>query len=777
MKKLIWLLAAMPASIAFATSPRLTNLTPSGAQRGSEVEVRFTGQRLDDTQEIVIYTAGISVAKMEEPKTNVVKATLKIDADCRLGEHQMRLRTASGISELRTFWVGAMPVVSETETNSEPAQAQKISLNSTVTGTVASEDQDFFRVSLEKGQRLSAEVEAMRLGRAAFDAALSIHDASGKLLASADDSVLALQDSFVSFVAPANGDYLVQVRESAYGGQDSYQYRLHVGSFPRPSAVYPAGGKAGETVAVKFLGDASGEIAQQIKLPADPQDRFPVFAEQNGVSAPSANWMRVSSFPNVLESGANNDRERAAATDLAPPLALNGIVTAKGQADWFRFKAKKGQALEVNVFARRLRSPLDSVLEVFDSKGASLGSNDDTGNPDSSVKFTPGADGDYFVKIRDQLNGGGPDFVYRIEIAEPVPSLSLKTPDIARYDSQSRQHIAVPRGNRFATLINVRRANAGGEISFKADDLPQGVKLIAEPMPASVDSFPLVFEAAADAPVTGKLLDLVATTSSGVSGRWRNDVELVQGPNNTSYYGTRVDKLLVAVVEAAPFKLRVEAPKVPIVQAGSMDLKIVADRDAGFDEPIAVKMVWNPPGVTSLPDITIPKGENSATYTLNAKSDAALRSWKIAVLGSAPVKGGPLFVSSPLTPLQVAEPFLTAKIETSACQPGRSTNIVVKLEQKIPFEGKATIKLVGLPEKVSVPEKQITRNDTEVVFPVTVDPTCQTGSQKNLFCSVAVKQNGEVIPHSVGTGGILRIVPAKKPAVAAATPKKVAKNE
>ena len=777
MKKLIWLLAAMPASIAFATSPRLTNLTPSGAQRGSEVEVRFTGQRLDDTQEIVIYTAGISVAKMEEPKTNVVKATLKIDADCRLGEHQMRLRTASGISELRTFWVGAMPVVSETETNSEPAQAQKISLNSTVTGTVASEDQDFFRVSLEKGQRLSAEVEAMRLGRAAFDAALSIHDASGKLLASADDSVLALQDSFVSFVAPANGDYLVQVRESAYGGQDSYQYRLHVGSFPRPSAVYPAGGKAGETVAVKFLGDASGEIAQQIKLPADPQDRFPVFAEQNGVSAPSANWMRVSSFPNVLESGANNDRERAAATDLAPPLALNGIVTAKGQADWFRFKAKKGQALEVNVFARRLRSPLDSVLEVFDNKGASLGSNDDTGNPDSSVKFTPGADGDYFVKIRDQLNGGGPDFVYRIEIAEPVPSLSLKTPDIARYDSQSRQHIAVPRGNRFATLINVRRANAGGEISFKADDLPQGVKLIAEPMPASVDSFPLVFEAAADAPVTGKLLDLVATTSSGVSGRWRNDVELVQGPNNTSYYGTRVDKLLVAVVEAAPFKLRVEAPKVPIVQAGSMDLKIVADRDAGFDEPIAVKMVWNPPGVTSLPDITIPKGENSATYTLNAKSDAALRSWKIAVLGSAPVKGGPLFVSSPLTPLQVAEPFLTAKIETSACQPGRSTNIVVKLEQKIPFEGKATIKLVGLPEKVSVPEKQITRNDTEVVFPVTVDPTCQTGSQKNLFCSVAVKQNGEVIPHSVGTGGILRIVPAKKPAVAAATPKKVAKNE
>src|SRR2546427_628047 len=85
-----------------------------------------------------------------------------------------------------------------------------------------------------------------------------------------------------------------------------------------------------------------------------------------------------------------------------------------------------------------------------------------------------------------------------------------------------------------------------------------------------------------------------------------------------------------------------------------------------------------------------------------------LNSCKIAVYGSATVNGGSLWVSSQLTPLEVAEPFLTAKIESSACQPGNSTNIVVKLEQKIPFEGKATIRLLGLPEKAAVPEKEIT---------------------------------------------------------------------
>jgi hypothetical protein len=778
MKTIPSLLAFLLApALAQAVSPKLNSISPSGAQRGAEVEVRFNGQRLDDTKEIVLYTSGISVVKMVADKADVVKATLKVAADCRLGEHQLRLRTATGVSELRTFFVGALPVVAEVEPNSEPAKAQKFSLNSTVAGTVASEDQDFFLVTLEKGQRLTAEVEAMRLGRAAFDAALSIHDASGKQLAAVDDTVLAMQDPFLSFVAPAAGDYLVQVRETSYGGNDGYAYRLHIGDFPRPSAVYPAGGPVGETLEVKFLGDPAGDFARQIKLPGTPQDKFGVFAQQGDAVAPSPNWLRVSPFPNVLESGANQSRDKATMTDRNPPLALNGIIAEKGQNDWFRFKAKKDQPLEVNVFARRLRSPLDSVIEVFDSKGSSVASNDDASGPDSSVKFTPGADGDYFVKIRDQLNGGGQDYVYRIEIAAPAPGLTLKTPDIARYDSQSRQYIVVPRGNRFATLIGVKRANVNGDLSFKVDGLPEGVNLTADPMPSAVDTFPIVFQAAPDAPIAGKLLDLVATTPDGVSGHWRNEIELVQGPNNTSYYGTRVDKLLVAVTEAAPFKLRIEPPKVPIVQGGSMELKVVAEREPGFDEPISVRLVWNPPGVTSQPDITIPKGESSTFYTLNAKNGASLRSWKIAVHGSATVNGGSLWVSSALTPLEVAEPFLTAKIENSACQPGHSTNIVVKLDQKIPFEGKAAIRLIGLPEKAAVPEKEITCKDTEVVFPLKVDPTCPIGSHKNLFCTVAIKKGGEEIPHNLGAGGILRIVPIKKPATASAEPKKVAKNE
>jgi len=159
---------------------------------------------------------------------------------------------------------------------------------------------------------------------------------------------------------------------------------------------------------------------------------------------------------------------------------------------------------------------------------------------------------------------------------------------------------------------------------------------------------------------------------------------------------------------------------------------------------------------------------------LRAKSDAELREWKIAVLGSAKVKEGDLFVSTQLAPLTVGEPFLTATIEKAACEAGKSTNIIVKLEQKIPFDGQAAIKLVGLSDKVSVPEKQITRDDKEVIFPVQVNASYSPDSQRNLFCTVALKKDGEVIPHNVGQGGSFRVVPSKKPVVAAAEQKKVA---
>lgn len=747
-----------------ATAPQLTAITPAGGQRGTDVEVSFLGARLDDTEEIIQYEPGWNVVEILSRTNKAVVARIRIAPDCRLGEHCLRLRTRSGITELRTFFVGPFPAVAEKEPNNEPSQAQEVALNSTVTGVVSREDVDCFTVKASKGQRISAEVEGIRLGRSDIDVRLTVLHADGAVLADVDDTWLALQDPFVTFEVPQDGTYVLHLREATYGGNNNCEYRLHVGEFPRPCSVYPPGGPAGEKLHLQFLTEGASRLPQRVSLPNAPSEKYGVFAEAHGKVAPSPNWIRVSPFPNVLELPPNQDRAHATVAGRPLPLAFNGVISQPGEEDWFQFEAVKGQALEVSVFARALRSPLDSTVQILDAGGKSLAANDDSGGPDSTLKFTPAASTNHFLRVRDAMGRGGPQFTYRVEVLPVRPRLELSIPEVARNDTQSRQWIAVARGNRFATLISARRANFGGELDFVRNDLPPGVALHADRMAASISTMPLVFEAAPDAPIGGRLLDLAATWTNQdrqVTGHFRNDIELVRGPNNTSFYGTSVDRIYVAVVQEVPFRLRIVEPKVPLVQSGSMRLQIVAERAPGFEEPIYVRMVWNPPGVSSQSEATIAKDATNVFYQLNANGGAATRAWKMAVLGRAKVDGGDVYVSSQLANLEVATPFLSGKIETLWINPGESGQLSVNLEQAKPFTGKATGRLYGLPDKVSATERNITKDDQEVVFEVTADPQCRVGSYRNVFCAVDVTENGEVIPHTIAQGGILRVVPPK----------------
>src|SRR5262249_39205670 len=154
-----------------------------------------------------------------------------------------RVRTAAGISTLRSFWVGALPCVDEKEPNNDFAKPQPIPLNITVHGVVDNEDVDYFQIEAKKGQRITVEIEAMRLGNAYFDPYIAILDSKRFELASSDDTPLLAQDGCLSVIAPADGHYVIEVRESAYRGNGACQYRLHVGTMPRPLAVFPPGGK------------------------------------------------------------------------------------------------------------------------------------------------------------------------------------------------------------------------------------------------------------------------------------------------------------------------------------------------------------------------------------------------------------------------------------------------------------------------------------------------------------------------------------------------------
>jgi hypothetical protein len=774
------LTALFLAATLRAVAPNLASVTPAGGQRGTTVEVTLRGERLADTQEIFFYDRGITVERIVEAKEKDVKLALVIAPDCRLGEHVLRLRTASGISAMRLFFVGPFPSIDEKEPNNSAAKPQKIPLNSTIHGTILAEDVDVFAVTLKQGERLSAEIEGARLGRTLFDPILTVRDSNGKILAESDDSPLLGHDGFVSLLAPADGAYTIELRDVVYSG-NNHAYRLHVGGFPRPAVAFPLGGKIGETLATKFIGDPAGEFAQSIALPLAPvYPRFGFAAKRDGLASPSANWLRVVDFPNAPVVDTASTRAKAPVADATVPFAFNGVLATKGEPAFFRFKAKKDQQLDVTVFARRLGSPLDSVLTVLDAKGASLGNNDDAaGMPDSTVRVKIPADGEFVVKVADMLGRGGERFVYRVEITEVHPSVVLSIPDTARYDYETRKSLAVPRGNRFAVLVNTTRDAFNGDLRVAFEGLPAGITARSDTVPGSLSAVPVVFEAAADAPIAGALLTPTAQPTDPekaprFTSRYRHTVDWVRIQNDTMYSRSEVAQIAAGVVEEVPFKISITEPHVPLVQSGEMDLQIVAERAEGFDEPITVKMLWNPPGVTSQSDITIAKSATTAIYKLNANNKAELHKWKIAVVAGATVKGGTAYVSSQLAELEVAAPFVAGKINLAKLERGEKGRLVCALEQKLAFEGTATAQLIGLPSGVTADPVDITKDAKEAVFELVTTAKSPLGLFKNISCKVVVVQNGEPIAHLIAPGSMLRVDAAKtKPA---ATTAAVTKN-
>ena len=756
--------------------PRLGAIVPYGAQRGTDIDVAFNGDDLDDAQEIMFYYPGIKVLALEAGNEKTVKTKLQIAPDCRIGIHAMRVRTASGISNLRTFSVGALPEVAEVEPNNEFATPQKINLDVTVNGFVNNEDVDYYLVEAKKGERITAEIEGIRLGNFFFDPVLSVLDKNRFELATCDDAALVWQDGVTSILAPEDGQYTIQVRESAFGGNGACTYRLHVGRFPRPTAAIPAGGKPGETLAVRWLGDVLGERSESFVVPADAATPFGLFAKDDKGVAPSPNAFLLDGLTNIMETEPNDAPANAPLFEA--PAALNGVIDKDGDIDFFKFAAKKGQQLDVYVLGRGIRSQLDPVLYIHREDGGTLAGNDDSGGPDSYLRFNPPADGNYLVSVRDHLSKGRVDYAYRVQIKPITPALTLGLPERRQYFDVTT---SVPQGNRLAILVSAQRKDFGGELVLDMKDLPAGLTFETVPMAANQSQVPVLFTAAPGATLAGALVDVIGRPTDSnihVEGHVEQVTGLVRGQNNIMVWGHTAHRMATAIAAEAPFKIDIVEPKVPLVRNGSMGLKIVAARKEGFTAPISVRMLYNPPGVGSSGDIKIEEGQNEAIIPLTANGGAEIRQWKIAVIGRANVDDEGVIVSTQLANLEVAEPYVKFAFNAAACEQGQETDLVVKVENSKPFEGEATVELLGTPFEVTTEPLKLTKDTAELAFHVKTTAKSPAGRHKTLLCRATIVANGELIVHNLGTGE-LRIdtplppkptAPAPMPAAVAAAP-------
>jgi hypothetical protein len=769
-------LAALALSGAFveAASPDFNTSIPRGGQAGSEVKVNIIGSRLSDAEEVVFHYPGITAKDLKVVDDKKVEVTLVIAPDCRLGEHHLRLRCRSGMSYARNFWVSQFPNVDEVEPNDDLAAPQKISMNVTIEAEAKPEETDYYQISVKKGDRISVEVEGLRINNInqniAIDPYVAILNKDRFEIASADGSALLKQESILSIVAPEDGDYIVEVRDAAYQGRG--RYRAHIGNFPRPTAIYPAGGKAGSEIEFTMLGDVKGPYTFKTRLPETAlNDKIGILAPQAGMSPPSPNEVRISSFDNILEKEPNNLHTEATPAG-ALPIALNGILQAEGDVDFFKFTAKKDQAFQFRVFANSIGTPVDPVLTIYNEKMGALGSSDDAdGTKDGKVDFKAPADGDYFVKVNDMLLRGGVDFIYRVESIVSPPTIDVTMGEMLRNDFQYLKQFNIPQGSYYTMVVSTTRRGVAGDLKFEMPKLPAGVTLEPVVIPKTVSQFPILLKAAPDAPIGGGMYELLVSTIEGdkpVVGKFTQALDFVRGPQNGVPYYTRYhQEVAVSVTDPLPYSITIDQPKVPIVRNGSIKLKVRAHRKEGYDKKITVRFPWIPPGITSPATMIFSEKQVELEYELNANENAELNTWNLALLAESDGGQGNAFSASPFIKLSVEEPFVQLKLSMTTAKQGETVDMLGEVEQLREFGGEADVQLFGLPSHSTAAVQKLKSDLESLSFPIVTTDKTPVGQHKGVFCTVTVVKDGEPIVHRLAMGSVLRVDPLPKVAVAA----------
>ena len=776
----------------------LEYLLPRGGSRGATVEVTFHGRYLKDAKEILFYGAGIKAlsltpgAKPDEE----LKAKLQIANDCPVGEHVLRLRTATTLTEAVTFWVSPYGMVTEAEKNigdnDTIEKAEFAPPNSTIEGQIlpgAKQDIDYYWTQAKQGQRVSVEVEAIRLGTLHYgienDLAVRILDAEGKELGRNDDSSLYVQDPVLSIVAPRDGKYYIEIKQQVFDPPRQAYYRAHIGNFTRPLAIFPAGGQAGTTLTARILGDPTGERTEQIALAKAP-GAMNYFAGAPAEHPPSPNPLRVSPYPNVVKAEGD---EPTPVPSL--PAALNGIIAKTGQVDVYRFTAKKGESWQVRVYARTLGAPMDAkiwirdtknekhLLDADDAKLADLGFPSSRGSwfikdmMDPIANFKPAADGEYLIGLEDARGQAGPDHVYRIEI-EPVRDTiytHITAPE--GYQLPRAAAIIIPKGNRWTQDVQIAQGFGNtykGDLDLEAVGLPKGVTMIAPRITKGLARVPVQFVAAADAEPQAKLIQILARPVDRkvpLISASRQGFALNNRPNELALHLVWLDQYALAVTQPAPFHISLEQPAIPLAQNGELLLKVQLEREPDFKEPVEIQTDWLPPGVSKAGTVTIAAGKNEGEFRIQANAKAAAGVYKIAMNasttgGDAYSGNGRIRASSQFVDLTISEPYLTIDLKHSAVERGQPGQVTGTIHLNKDFPGKATVSLKHLPNGVKMldPAPQITKADQEVTFKIEASQDALAGLYKDVACEVIVVDNGQSIHQQTGSG-VLRVDPAR----------------
>jgi hypothetical protein len=460
-----------------------------------------------------------------------VTIEITIAPNAEPGARQLRLNTPLGVTSPLVFVVGQLPEFRENDVKVNPADMElAITLPAIVNGRLIPGeadrarfparlppqympgDVDRYRFPARKGQQLVAVVSARDLMPYLadavpgwFQATLTLFDAKGHELAY-DDDYRSHPDPVIHYQIPADGEYVLEIKDAIYRGREDFVYRIAIGELPFATSIFPLGGRAGTSTAVEVAGWNLPATRLTMDAKGKEPGVYPVSLQTEDLVSNRLPFA-VDTLPEVFEKEPNNSPKNAQPVTL--PIIVNGRIQQPGDWDEFRFKGRAGDAIVAEVTAHRLESPLDSVLELTDVTGHRIAWNDDfedksagleTHHADSLLSATLPATGTYFVRLGDIQHKGGPEYAYRLRISAPRPDFDLRI---------SPSSINAGGGGTVPVAVTaLRKDGFSGDIALALKDAPGGFTLSGGLVPAGQDQVRLTLTvppAATNAPISVKL--------------------------------------------------------------------------------------------------------------------------------------------------------------------------------------------------------------------------------------------------------------------------------
>lgn len=628
---------AIPGAVSAQTSfPMITHAVPTAVQRGTTAEIVIEGQmNFAGAYKLLFREPGLTaeVIRPSDPKATTRNVKVKFTAakDARLGIHDFRIATSLGISSLGQLLVTADPVIVEQPGKNTVSKPQVIALPCVVCGRIEQvENVDAYKFTAKAGQTITVEVFAARIQdkihdlQKHIDPLVAILDANGRELAADDDGHFA--DPAFHFTAPVDGDYTVLIRDAKYDGDPRWSYALALTDRPAVSHLFPLAVNPGTKNRMEPVGSARAMAptwdvlvptslgVQEIPLPYATGETNPV-------------TIIVTDLPLAIESEPNDQPNEA--NRLSIPGGMNARIGRKHDLDYFRFRGTKGVPIQFEVFARRfgtpLRSRLDSMIDIMTAEGRVLASNDDANGKDSAITFTPPADGEFLIRVRDLNNKGGESFPYYLAATLAKPDFTLKV-------DPSKAMIGP--GSRTACYVTVTRMNGfAAPVKIDVRNLPPGVHVNPLTIPANMTQGCLVISAAPDAKQDASVMEVVGT-AEGLTRTATPDEEIYLPGGGRGRFPATMPA--VAITQASDvLAVQVKSNRIILKPGEEIKIDVEVQRRADYDKPLTLDVLLRhlgqkyadplPPGVTMIDakSKTLLGTGSVGQITLKAAPDAA----------------------------------------------------------------------------------------------------------------------------------------------------------